>query len=42
MKLFLDTSSLIKLYHIEDGTVEIENLFIKFKVTDVFISNFLK
>ena len=34
MKLFLDTSSLIKLYHIEDGTVEIENLFIKFKVTD--------
>ena len=42
MKLFLDTSSLIKLYHIEDGTVEIENLFIKFKVTDVFISELSK
>ena len=28
MKIFLDTSSLFKLYHIEDGTEQLMDLFI--------------
>lgn len=31
MKIFLDTSSLFKLYHQESGTEELENVFIKYK-----------
>jgi len=29
MKIYLDTSSLFKLYHQEDGTEELENFFLK-------------
>ncbi len=42
MKIFLDTSSLFKLYHQETGTAELENVFIHQKVTDVFLSEIAK
>jgi len=42
MKLFLDTSSLFKLYHQEVGTNELENLFSKVKITHIFISEISK
>jgi predicted nucleic acid-binding protein len=42
MKLFLDTSSLIKLYHLEDGTEEIENLITKLMITDLYLSELSK
>jgi len=42
MKLFLDTSSLFKLYHQETGTVELENIFIQEKVTQIFLSEITK
>src|ERR1022692_3964399 len=42
MKIFLDTSVLIKLYHKEIGTEEIENIFIENKRTIVFLSALAK
>ncbi|MFT3946821.1 MAG: type II toxin-antitoxin system VapC family toxin [Agriterribacter sp.] len=42
MKLFLDTSSLFKLYHQETGTEELESIFEKEKVTHVFLSDIAK
>jgi uncharacterized protein len=42
MKLFLDTSSLFKLYHQEAGTDEIESVFEKEKVTHIFLSDIAK
>ncbi len=42
MKIFLDTSALIKLYHQESGTQEIENLFSNFKITAVYLSELAK
>lgn len=42
MKVFLDTSSLIKLYHKEDGTNELQNLFLNSKVSQVFLSELTK
>ncbi len=42
MKIFLDTSSLFKLYHQEDGTLELENLFSEAKITHVFLSEITK
>jgi len=38
MKLFLDTSSLIKLYHSEIGTEEMDKLFIDFEVDEIYLS----
>ncbi len=38
MKIFLDTSSLFKLYHQEDGTEELENLFSQTKITHIYLS----
>ncbi len=38
MKIFLDTSSLIKLYHREAGTAELELLFSLKEITIVFLS----
>lgn len=42
MKFFLDTSSLIKLYHREEGTTDLENLFSKQEITEVFLSEISK
>ena len=38
MKLYLDTSSLFKLYHIEPGTEELDRVFSDNDVTVVFLS----
>jgi hypothetical protein len=42
MKIYLDTSSLFKLYHQEDGTEELENLFYKTKITHIYMSEINK
>lgn len=42
MKLFLDTSTLFKLYHHELGTQDMDNVFSENDVTDVFISSITK
>jgi len=42
MKIFLDTSSLFKLYHKEDGTAELEMLFSTVPITTVFLSEISK
>ncbi len=38
MKIFLDTSSLFKLYHKEDGTENLELFFSTLKITNIFLS----
>ena len=38
MNIFLDTSSLFKLYHKESGTEELEQLFINQKIAGVFLA----
>lgn len=40
--MFLDTSSLVKLYHKEDGTALLENMFSTVKITEVFLSEISK
>jgi predicted nucleic acid-binding protein len=42
MKIFLDTSSLFKLYHQETGTEELESLFLKLKITHIYLSEISK
>lgn len=42
MKIFLDTSSLFKLYHEEDGTEELEKIFSQVKITEIFLSEITK
>lgn len=42
MKIFLDTSSLFKLYHKETGTIELENLFSTSKISAIFLSEITK
>ena len=42
MKIFLDTSSLFKLYHQEEGTEELENLFSQTKITHIYLSELAK
>ena len=42
MKIFLDTSSLFKLYHKETGTTELEEIFLTSKVTAVYLSEIAK
>jgi uncharacterized protein len=42
MKLFLDTSSLFKLYHQEDGTDELESMFTQQKITHIYLSEIAK
>lgn len=42
MKIFLDTSSLFKLYHEEDGSQEIEQLFSQVKITHIYLSELSK
>ena len=38
MKLYLDTSSLFKLYHSESGTEEMDAIFSDNNITDIFLS----
>jgi predicted nucleic acid-binding protein len=42
MKIFLDTSSLLKLYHYEQGTEMLDKLFEDFAVSKVFLSEIAK
>ncbi len=42
MKIFLDTSSLFKLYHREADTDIIEKIFSKYNVTNVYLSEITK
>ena len=42
MKVFLDTSSLIKLYHKENGTKELQSLFLESKILQIFLSELTK
>ena len=42
MKIFLDTSSLFKLYHQEIGTKEIESLFEANSINEIFLSELTK
>jgi predicted nucleic acid-binding protein len=42
MKIFLDTSSIFKLYHQEEGTIELESIFEKIKITHIFLSELSK
>lgn len=38
MKLFLDTSSLIKLYYKESGTERLDEIFNQYLIQDIFLS----
>lgn len=42
MKIFLDTSSLVKLYHRKTGTDELEQMFSKLNITPTFLSEIPK
>lgn len=42
MKVFLDTSSLFKLYHQELDSGVVESVFTDYKVSDVFLSELCK
>ena len=42
IKIFLDTSSLFKLYHHENGTEELENVLLKFRITHIYLSEITK
>ena len=42
MKIFLDTSSLFKLYHKETGTAELEEMFSAAKITSIYLSEISK
>ena len=42
MKIFLDTSSLVKLYHRESDTAELERMFSTIKVTEIFLAEISK
>jgi predicted nucleic acid-binding protein len=42
VKIFLDTSSLIKLYFKEDGTSALEKIFLDNVVSEVFVSEIAK
>jgi uncharacterized protein len=42
VNIFLDTSSLVKLYHKEMGTEEIQSLFLNKTITKVFLAGITK
>ncbi|MCD4788722.1 MAG: type II toxin-antitoxin system VapC family toxin [Bacteroidales bacterium] len=42
MKIFIDTSSLIKLYHFEQGTEDIDKLFKEHIIDEIFLSEIIK
>jgi predicted nucleic acid-binding protein len=42
MKIFLDTSSLIKLYHYEKGTDSLDKLFENYSISQIYLSEVAK
>jgi predicted nucleic acid-binding protein len=42
VKIFLDTSSLIKLYFTEEGTSKLDQLFVENIITEIYISEITK
>lgn len=42
MKIFFDTSSLIKLYHEEVGIDYLDSIFEEFKITRIYLSELAK
>ncbi|MDB5002199.1 MAG: hypothetical protein JWQ34_424 [Mucilaginibacter sp.] len=42
MKLFLDTSTLIKLYFKEEGTIELDKVLANYTITKIFLSEVSK
>jgi predicted nucleic acid-binding protein len=42
MKIFLDTSSLFKLYHIEEGTEQLMNLFKSNSIDKIYLADITK
>ncbi len=42
MKIYLDTSSLFKLYHTEIGTEDMDKLFEDYTISEIFISEITK
>ena len=42
MKIFLDTSSLIKLYHDEQGTKNLDSILDNFEISEIFLSELAK
>ncbi len=42
MKIYLDTSSLFKLYQKEPGSAPVEEIFTNNRITDIFISEIAK
>jgi predicted nucleic acid-binding protein len=42
MKIFLDTSSLIKLYHYEIGTDNLDKFFDDYNIDEIFLSDLAK
>jgi len=42
MKIFLDTSSLIKLYHDEAGTEYLDSIFNQFEISEIYLSELAK
>ena len=42
MKVYMDTSSLLKLYHAEDGTDELDNFLEDHLIEGIFLSEISK
>ncbi|NCU31928.1 MAG: PIN domain-containing protein [Candidatus Moranbacteria bacterium] len=42
MKIFLDTSSLVKLYHSETGTIELDQIFAENAIHEIFLAEITK
>jgi uncharacterized protein len=42
MRIFLDTSSLIKLYHDESGTKNLDSIFDEFEISEIYLSELAK
>ena len=42
MKIFLDTSSLIKLYHDESGTEYLDSILDEFEISEIYLSELAK
>lgn len=42
MKIFLDTSSLLKLYHDEPGTEYLDSIFDEFEISEIYLSELAK
>jgi PIN domain nuclease of toxin-antitoxin system len=42
MNIFIDTSSLFKLYHAEQGSEEMLSLFNKYEISTIYLSEITK